>query len=163
MDGQEALKMMQATGVTAPIIALTANTMKHEIERYMKQGFVDLIAKPIDRNAFSHQISSYLDCDELSDIKLPDKEFQVLKDDYIKGLEDQYREMREQYKVMDIDGLSKNVHMLKGAANMFECEQLYVKAVAVDTALKNDTVTLDAQLFTSLFCAMQDEITKVNY
>ena len=35
--------------------------------------------------------------------------------------------------------------MLKGAANMFECEQLYVKAVAVDTALKNDTVTLDAQ------------------
>ena len=163
MDGQEALKMMQATGVSAPIIALTANTMKHEIARYMKQGFNDLIAKPIDRNAFSHKIASYLDCDELADIKLPEKEFQALKDDYIKGLEEQYREMREQYKNMDIDGLSRNVHMLKGAANMFECEMLYVKAVAVDTALKKDTVTLDTQLIASLFCAMQDEITKVTH
>ena len=163
MDGQEALKMMQATGVSAPIIALTANTMKHEIARYMKQGFNDLIAKPIDRNAFSHKIASYLDCDELADIKLPEKEFQALKDDYIKGLEEQYREMREQYKKMDIDGLSRNVHMLKGAANMFECETLYVKAVAVDAALKKDTVTLDTQLIASLFCAMQDEITKVTH
>ena len=163
MDGQEALKMMQATGVSAPIIALTANTMKHEIARYMKQGFNDLIAKPIDRNAFSHKIASYLDCDELADIKLPEKEFQALKDDYIKGLEEQYREMRDQYKKMDIDGLSRNVHMLKGAANMFECETLYVKAVAVDAALKKDTVTLDTQLIASLFCAMQDEITKVTH
>jgi chemotaxis protein histidine kinase CheA len=97
----------------------------------------------------------------LADIKLPEKEFQALKDDYIKGLESQYVEMREQYKNMDIDGLSRNVHMLKGAANMFECEKLYVKAVAVDTALKNDTVTIDTQLIASLFCAMEDEIANV--
>ena len=77
MDGQEALKMMQATGVSVPIIALTANTMKHEVMRYMKQGFNDLIAKPIDRNAFSHKIASYLECDELADIKLPENEFQA--------------------------------------------------------------------------------------
>ncbi|EWH07350.1 histidine kinase [Pseudoalteromonas lipolytica SCSIO 04301] len=161
MDGQEALKMMHATGISVPIIALTANTMKHEVERYMNQGFTDLIAKPIDRNAFSHKIASYLDCDELADIKLPEHEFQLLKDDYIKGLKNQYADMRKQYKKMDIEGLSRNVHMLKGAANMFECETLYIKALAVDSALKNDTVTLDTQLFASLFKAMEDEIDKV--
>ena len=67
----------------------------------------------------------------------------MLKDDYIKGLKNQYaKKCVEQYKKMDIEGLSRNVHMLKGAANMFECEMLYVKALAVDSALKNDTVTL---------------------
>ena len=69
----------------------------------------------------------------------------------------------EQYKKMDLEGFSKNVHMLKGAANMFECEMLYVKAVAVDTALKEDTVTLDTQLIGSLFNAMENEFTKVTH
>ncbi len=160
MDGQEALKMMLATGVTAPIIALTANTMKHEVAGYLKQGFKDLIAKPIDRSAFSHKVAEYIGCDKLADIKLPDNEFQALKCDYVQGLKSQYKEMVEQYKALNLEGFSKNVHMLKGTANMFECETLYVTAVAVDTALKNDPVSLDSELIDSLFNAMESEFNK---
>lgn len=44
---------------------------------------------------------------------------------------------------MDIDGLSRNVYMLKGVVNMFECEKFYVKVVVVDIVLKNDIVMID--------------------
>ncbi|WP_404340354.1 7TM diverse intracellular signaling domain-containing protein [Pseudoalteromonas mariniglutinosa] len=158
MDGEEALAMMVATGVTSPIVALTANTMKHEISRYLKQGFVDHIAKPIDRTLFSHKIASYLNRDDLADIKLPEKEFLSLKGEYIQGLRSQLNEMMSQYQLMDLDALSKNVHMLKGAASMFECQQLYVQAVAVDAALRNDQVTIDKQLITALFATMKQQI-----
>ena len=39
MDGEQALSFLQATGCTTPVIALTAGTMSHEIERYLKLGF----------------------------------------------------------------------------------------------------------------------------
>lgn len=43
MDGEQAISIMQATGVTTPIVALTANTMKHEVDRYLRQGFTTIL------------------------------------------------------------------------------------------------------------------------
>ena len=79
--------------------------MKHEIDRYLKQGFIDHIAKPIDRSCFSSKIASYLDIDICENIKLPDEEFSLLKQEYIKGLNKQKDTLVSQFEQGDITGL----------------------------------------------------------
>ncbi|NVK23882.1 MAG: PAS domain S-box protein [Gammaproteobacteria bacterium] len=50
MDGTEAQQLIQSAKPNLPVIALTANVMKSDVEGYLKQGFVAHIAKPIDIN-----------------------------------------------------------------------------------------------------------------
>jgi len=143
MDGEQAISIMQATGVTTPIVALTANTMKHEVDRYLRQGFTDHIAKPIDRRCFSSKIASYLDIDICENIKLPDDEFALLKQEYIKGLKKQKHTLQTQFKQGDITGFARSVHMIKGTAGMFECQALYQQAVEFEKRLKSANAVLD--------------------
>ena len=41
------------------VIALTANALAGSREEYMREGFVDYIAKPIDVNKLMHHLQSY--------------------------------------------------------------------------------------------------------
>lgn len=52
MGGQEAAQMMQTEGVSAPIVAFTANVMKHQLEEYVQLGFAGVVEKPIIREKF---------------------------------------------------------------------------------------------------------------
>jgi len=159
MDGEQAIKIIQATGVTTPIVALTANTMKHEIDRYLKQGFTDHIAKPIDRRCFSSKIASYLDIDICENIKLPDEEFALLKQEYIKGLNKQKDTLVSQFKQGDITGFARSVHMIKGTAGMFECKALYKQAVDFETNLKSSPDAFDIQQVEALLNAIDVILT----
>ena len=161
MDGEQAIHIMQATGLTTPIVALTANTMKHEIDRYLKQGFVDHIAKPIDRSQFSHKIASYLDIEMHEEVKLPEHEFDALKKTYIEGLKNQRDTIAAQFGSGDIDGLAKSIHMIKGTAGMFDCDALYQQAVRLDKSLKADSVTLDSRLVNGLLAKMDTIISPI--
>ncbi|MGS0496690.1 7TM diverse intracellular signaling domain-containing protein [Pseudoalteromonas mariniglutinosa] len=156
MDGEQAIHIMQATGITTPIVALTANTMQHEIERYLKQGFIDHIGKPIDRSEFSQKIASYLDIEMHEEVKLPEHEFEALKRVYIGGLKAQRDTLSEQYAQGNIDGFTQSVHMLKGTAGMFDCDALYQHALKLDKALKADSITLDSQLVSNVLTEIDD-------
>ncbi|BBN81744.1 hypothetical protein PA25_17290 [Pseudoalteromonas sp. A25] len=137
MDGEQALTFIQATGCCAPILALTANTMQHEIERYLKLGFTDHLSKPIDRVEFSKKISHYLNIAVTQEIDIPNAEFEQLKNKYIAGLYEQKVQIQNQMKYHDLDGLSKSIHAIKGTAGMFECVEIQNIASKIDTMLKN--------------------------
>ncbi len=49
MGGKEASKKIKDNGVTTPIIAFTANVMKHQIDDYKALNFKEILEKPIDR------------------------------------------------------------------------------------------------------------------
>lgn len=155
MDGEQAVEMMHATGVSAPIVALTANTMQHEVDRYLKQGFVDHIAKPIDRNQFSQKIANYLNLEVLDDVQLPEHEYLQLKNEYIKGLKLQKQTLEEQFLNNDLQGLAKSAHIIKGTAGMFNFQQLYEQSAALEVALKSSTC-FDLELINALLKTIDD-------
>ncbi len=63
MDGYEATRTIRALDVpnakTIPIIAMTANAFKEDIEKCLESGMNDHLAKPIDRDAMIERIKQY--------------------------------------------------------------------------------------------------------
>jgi signal transduction histidine kinase len=51
MDGHEAMARLRSLGYKKPIAAFTANALKSEKERSLREGFNDYITKPIDSRA----------------------------------------------------------------------------------------------------------------
>ncbi|MBE6140561.1 MAG: response regulator [Firmicutes bacterium] len=61
MSGVETLKKLKENkSFNIPTIALTANALTGEKEKYIKEGFDDYLAKPIDKNELNRVINIYL-------------------------------------------------------------------------------------------------------
>ena len=60
MDGVEAITQIRALNITTPIISLTANAMKSDIEKCFNAGADKFLTKPIDVNRFNQVLSKYL-------------------------------------------------------------------------------------------------------
>ncbi|CCQ12164.1 sensor histidine kinase/response regulator [Pseudoalteromonas luteoviolacea B = ATCC 29581] len=160
MDGEQALGFISATGCTTPIIALTANTMRHEIERYLKQGFIDHLAKPIDRSLFAKKVAYHLNAPTPKEVILPNDEFTRLQEKYVAGLHEQKVQIQNQAKYQDLEALAKSVHAIKGTAGMFDCTEIHSCAIALDNALKsNSTDNIDG-LVTKLVREIDNAISR---
>ncbi len=59
MDGFAATKALRATGLTTPIIALTANATSEEREKCLQSGLDDYLSKPIEVNLLRAQIAKW--------------------------------------------------------------------------------------------------------
>jgi PAS domain S-box-containing protein len=59
MNGIDATKELRAKGVNIPIVALTANALEGDRERYLGQGMDDYISKPIDAHELHILLEKY--------------------------------------------------------------------------------------------------------
>jgi CheY-like chemotaxis protein len=63
MDGYEATRTIRAMNIpkakNIPIIAMTANAFKEDIDRCLEAGMNDHLAKPIDEKSVLEKISRY--------------------------------------------------------------------------------------------------------
>ncbi|WP_348772036.1 ATP-binding response regulator [Pseudoalteromonas luteoviolacea] len=60
MSGIEACEIIRIENQDIPIIALTANVMSTDIEKYNQSGFTFHVAKPIDQTVLYESLSKYL-------------------------------------------------------------------------------------------------------
>ena len=63
LDGVETLRRIRggnSINVDTPVIALTADVIAGVKEKYLKEGFIDYIAKPIDAKKFESKVGSYI-------------------------------------------------------------------------------------------------------
>ncbi len=58
MGGQEAVTIIHQLLPNIPVVAFTANVMKHQIEQYHKQGFSKVVEKPISQDQL-HGVLKY--------------------------------------------------------------------------------------------------------
>jgi len=67
MDGVETLQKMRAlsTGRECPIVALTANAISGVREMYLKLGFSDFLAKPVELKELEHILREYIPQDRI--------------------------------------------------------------------------------------------------
>ena len=59
LDGEEALRELRSTGYEKPIVAVTANVMRGERERYLALGFSDHLSKPVTQESLLNAIQRY--------------------------------------------------------------------------------------------------------
>ena len=60
MDGVEAITQIRALNIITPIISLTANAMKSDVEKCFSAGADKFLTKPIDVNRFNQTLLKYL-------------------------------------------------------------------------------------------------------
>jgi CheY-like chemotaxis protein/anti-sigma regulatory factor (Ser/Thr protein kinase) len=60
MDGLEATRLIREFGYARPVIALTANAMKEQVEIFLAGGFDDFISKPINRPRMDALLNKYI-------------------------------------------------------------------------------------------------------
>ena len=63
MDGVQALKQIQSSETLhkTPVVAVSANAMKHDIERALQAGFKGYITKPFEVEEIISAVSQHLD------------------------------------------------------------------------------------------------------
>ncbi|MFC1782771.1 response regulator [Planctomycetota bacterium] len=60
MNGYQATGIIRRKGLSLPIVALTANTMKEDEEKCLEAGCDDYLAKPVDRKKLLEILDKYL-------------------------------------------------------------------------------------------------------
>lgn len=124
MDGLQAREMLEQIGVCAPIIALTANAMKHEVEHYKEVGFDDYLAKPIKRALFIKTVAAYLGQAhqlkiEIEEDAFDNEAFEQLKNSYVETLHFEAKQLLEYASQSNHQQIARISHMIKGTAGNF--------------------------------------------
>lgn len=60
MGGREAAECLRKAGVQTPLIAFTANVMKHQVDEYRSIGFAQIVEKPISQAVLYQTLLQYI-------------------------------------------------------------------------------------------------------
>jgi CheY-like chemotaxis protein len=176
MDGLEATRILRYEKhmVAVPVIAMTANVMQEDIERYIKAGMSDFVAKPIDVKLFYATLLKWV---KPKNEVLLQEDNRVIKDranlyalnidgvDIDKALEcvandeemlfgmlkrfaasqkDAMQKIFEMHENGNVAELQRAVHTLKGLCGNIEVAALYEGLKNVESAIKEESVNSDA-------------------
>jgi CheY-like chemotaxis protein/anti-sigma regulatory factor (Ser/Thr protein kinase) len=118
LNGVDTLKNIRKSGNKTPAIALTANTMQHEIDYYLRIGFTDHLAKPIEREIFIRKVRQYLNM-SIKSLPVTDDKMLPLIQGYITDLRKELISIERAWIARDLSSIAKSIHRIKGAAGSF--------------------------------------------
>jgi len=161
MDGLEAASKIIALNTGSPIIAMTANVMVSELERYKQNGMADCLGKPFSTQELWDILAKYLT--PLNNSAADDLE--KVQNEFIKKLQTYFvnNSQNLMYKINNAisSGDSKLahrlVHTLKGNAGQLEEPNLKNAAAEVELILKDGTLTVPEEKMNKL----ENELTLV--
>lgn len=146
MSGMEAQKLIRTCGLSIPIIALTANVMKEEVDSYLAAGFNDHLAKPLDREDLQKKLNRY--CQIVSDNVIAEP---LLTETVFNELREKFSNSFEDYKVQLQDALNSSnyielaqvAHKFQGAARSFHFEREGLIAEALEQHIYHSSKVID--------------------
>jgi len=125
MDGVEATQKIRSSGYEKPIVMLTANILKEDIDLCFAAGCDDFLTKPIERENFSVFVSHYLSpVEQLTDSSEPivsvlvdeGPEFYNIVKAYIRQLPGDLEKVFSVFNEGDMDELKSKIHSMKGTS-----------------------------------------------
>lgn len=140
MGGLEATQMLRHAAYDGPIIALTANVMKHDVDTYLKAGCNEALAKPIDKDALENVLVKYLHIEKDSQNKwdslLNSEKFQQINENYRSKLPDHLAQANQLYQAGEWEVLRSLAHNLKGSAGCFGFNNIHHAAAELEDNLR---------------------------
>ena len=156
LDGCEALKQIRAAGNHTPVIALTANNMKHEVQHYLRLGFSDHLAKPLSRHHFVAKLAKHLSKHSAAQSHLQQKDMLVLIRDYQQELLIQLQKIESAWQQKDLTQISEVAHRIRGSASSFGFDLVSEKFADIEqSALQDDEIALSYTLPKALLLSRQ--------
>lgn len=149
MDGLEATCIVRTNHPDLPIVALTANALKGDKERFMAEGMSGYLSKPIDAEALLHILETFLGDDTLAAVQksvptegskaiytglkealnLSDTVVMRLFDTFTLSISVRLKELEEAIERVDFENIKHQAHAIKGAA-----ANLYLQEIADSAA-----------------------------
>lgn len=144
MDGISAIALLKAAGVDTPCVALTANTMSHEVQTYLAAGFVCHLAKPVNRGQFAAVLQQFFpNLPTKPQLQLPASELAAMTKRFVLTLGEQQQQLQQLLQQQDAAGIRYQAHAIKGTAALFGLTDLATKAAAVEQSLLTNADTPD--------------------
>ncbi len=168
MDGVTATRKIKELGIKnlAPIVAMTAYSMKEDKERFIKSGLDDYISKPIKANELLNKIRTLLNINktEITIEHVPaESQFSIINQDVVDQLikyggeemvinvfKDFVNETDEQIKscILSLDdgnfeNILINLHTLKGNAGTMGIERVSNQTFEIEARLKREKKIYD--------------------
>ncbi len=141
MGGEEATRLIRHAGIDVPIIALTANVMREDHQRYLEAGCQALLAKPIVQRDFYTMICTYTQPqtsseDDIAALLASDPAIIALKQDFAARLPEQLNNLKQLQQQQDLAGLQYEAHSLKGCAGSMGFPEITQLAAELELAAK---------------------------
>ena len=145
MDGIEATKNINAMELGIPIVAMTANIMASDIEKYRKNGLLDYIGKPFTAQEMWRVLHKYfqpvsiemMDSEEYIKNQLDMKE--KLSIDFARKNQSIYDKIKDAITAGDMVLAHRTAHSLKSNAGQIGQIGLQKAATELEALLKNYT------------------------
>lgn len=139
MDGLRAATILKAAGFGRPLVALTANVMQDDIDRYAAAGFARSVSKPIDVAVFGAvlaellvQDSAALELGHFSDMP----GYEALRLAYCDALGGKLRELGALLDGGALAQAAEASHALRGTGTSFGYPGLTALAAQIETAAR---------------------------
>ncbi|HKO88396.1 MAG TPA: ATP-binding protein [Burkholderiales bacterium] len=119
MDGVTATETLRGVGFSRPIVALTANIMKSEVQHYLEIGCQEVLSKPIERAKFYSALAQLLKGGSERRQAPVVKEDPTLAIAFRAGLPAQVETIDRALVEKNWARLRQQAHLLKGTAGSF--------------------------------------------
>jgi PAS domain S-box-containing protein len=167
MGGLEATSILRQAAYAKPIVALTANVMKEDVEQYLAAGCSDHLSKPIDMDRFFQMLAKYLQPASESDegdagqAAVENMDFyQKLAAEFIAGLGDTMQRITDAVQHGDWASAGFVAHTLKGTAGSFGYPHISELADKLNKAIKADQKDAMVGAWTQLKQAVESDLAK---
>ena len=141
MDGMEAAKSILEFSGETPIVAMTANVMVDELEKYKEHGMPDYLGKPFTAQELWKCLTKYLpvtgssSLDKSQPVTDEERLEKYLKAGFVKHNQTKYDEIHKAAAEGDIKLAHRLAHTLKGSAWQIGEKRLAEAAGAVEAML----------------------------
>lgn len=151
LSGVDALNIIKLSNIRTPIVALTANAMEGDSERFLAMGFDHYLAKPVHLEELENILKIYLEyhaseCDHSvpviktrvktsivdldrmrSELQLPDAVLHKLLSAFVQSFESAYAALHEAVRNKNLSKIEETAHYIKGSAGnlrIYEVESM---------------------------------------